>query len=111
MDRLDEYRQIVKDVLQTCAAFRPATGTIELEFIADEVNDHYELLALGWRGNRRVHGCVIHIDIKDDKVWLQHDSTDASIAEQLIERGIPASAIVLDFQPEHIRQYSGFAVQ
>jgi len=29
----------------------------------------------------------------------------------LIERGIPASAIVLGFQPEHIRQYSGFAVQ
>ena len=49
--------------------------------------------------------------LDDGKVWLQHDSTDAAIADQLVARGIPADAIVLGFQPEYIRQYSGFAVQ
>ena len=111
MDRVDNYRQIVKDVLREYAHYRPATGDIDLETIFDETTDHYELLAVGWRDKQRVHGCVIHIDIRDGKVWLQHDSTDAAIADQLVERGIPADAIVLGFQPEYIRQYSGFAVQ
>lgn len=111
MDRVDSYRQIVKAVLREYAQYRPATGDIDLETIFDETTDHYELLAVGWRGKQRVHGCIIHIDIRDGKVWLQHDSTDAAIADQLVERGIPAEDIVLGFQPEHIRQYSGFAVQ
>ena len=111
MDRIDNYRQIVKEVLREYAQYRPATGAIDLETIFDEVTDHYELLAIGWRGKQRVHGCIIHIDIRDGKVWVQHDSTDAAIANQLVERGIPAVAIVLGFQPEYIRQYSGFAVQ
>ena len=110
MDQVDSYRQIVKSVLREYAQYRPATGDIDLETISDETTDHYELLAIGWQGKRRVHGCLVHIDIIDGKVWLQHDSTDAAIAEQLIENGIPANQIVLGFQPENYRQYSGFAV-
>jgi hypothetical protein len=68
-------------------------------------------MALGWQGNRRVHGCVIHIDLKGDKVWLQHDSTDAEIAMELVERGIPQEDIVLGFHPERWRPYTGFAVK
>jgi hypothetical protein len=82
-----------------------------MELVFDDVRNHYELLALGWQGKQRVHGSVIHIDIKGDKVWLQHDSTDANIAAQLIEKGIPASNIVLGFQPEHYRQYTEFATK
>jgi hypothetical protein len=39
-----------------------------------------------------------------DRVWLQHDSTDAEIARQLVERGIPQSQIVIGFQPERFRK-------
>ena len=109
--KAEVYRQIIRDVMREYAQYRPASGDIELETVFDAESDHYELLAVGWRGKQRVHGCVIHADIRDDKVWLQHDSTDAAIADQLVERGIPAEDIVLGFQPEHIRHYSGFAVQ
>ena len=54
--------------------------------------------------------CVIHIDLRGEKVWLQHDSTDADIANTLVEMGIPAEHIVLGFQPEHYRQHTGFAI-
>jgi hypothetical protein len=81
-----------------------------MQTIFDEKQDRYQLVALGWQGKRRVHGCVIHVDIKGDKVWLQHDSTDAEIAQTLVERGIPADHIVLAFQPKHYRQHTGFAV-
>ncbi|MBI1930362.1 XisI protein [Candidatus Poribacteria bacterium] len=48
--------------------------------------------------------------MKDGKVWLQHDSTDAVIAQQLVELGIPQEDIVIGFQPEHRRKYTGFAI-
>ena len=81
-----------------------------MESIFDDQQDHYLLMAVGWKKRRRIHGCSIHIDIKDDKVWLQHDSTDAVIAEELVDRGIPKEDIVIGFQPEHRRKYTGFAV-
>lgn len=110
MDRIDEYRQIVRQLIEEYSQYRPAIGEIDLETVFDADRDHYELMAIGWQGKRRVHGSVIHIDIKGDKVWLQHDSTDAEIANELVERGIPKTQIVLGFQPEHRRQYSGFSV-
>jgi hypothetical protein len=54
---------------------------------------------------------VIHIDIKGDKVWLQQDNTDAEIAMELVERGIPQEHIVLGFYPEYRRQFTDFAVK
>jgi hypothetical protein len=43
-------------------------------------------------------------------IWLQHDSTDAEIAEELVERGIPKERIVLGFLPESVRPHTGYAV-
>ncbi|MCZ6676903.1 MAG: XisI protein [Candidatus Poribacteria bacterium] len=65
--------------------------------------------SIGWKKRRRVHGCVIHIDIIGDKVWLQHGSTDAEIARQLVDLGIPKQDIVLGFQPPYRRKNTGFA--
>lgn len=111
MAGIDDYREIVKQLLRDYAQYPPSNGQIELETIFDESQDRYQLVALGWRGKKRIHGCLIHIDLKGDKVWLQHDSTDAEIAKTLVEMGIPANHIVLGFQPEHYRQHSGFAVK
>ncbi|MCS6861409.1 MAG: XisI protein [Abditibacteriales bacterium] len=111
MDRVDTYREIIRQVLEEYAQYPPAYGQMEMETIFDTERDHYELVALGWQGKRRVHACLIHIDIRGDKVWLQHDSTDAEIAKALVEKGIPQEDIVLGFHPEHWRQYTGFAVK
>jgi hypothetical protein len=110
MDRIEEYRKVVKQLLYEYAGHKHATGQIETETIFDESQDRYQLIALGWQGKRRVHGCIIHIDLKGDKVWIQHDSTDAEIAKTLVEKGIPTNHIVLGFQPEHYRRLSGFSV-
>ncbi len=81
-----------------------------METIFDDAQGRYELVALGWQNKRRVHGSVIHIDVKADKVWLQHDSTDADITRTLVERGIPPEHIVLGFHPQRYRQHTGFAM-
>jgi hypothetical protein len=111
MDRISTYREIVRQLLEEYAQYPSSQGQIEHETIFDTEQDRYQLMALGWQGHRRVHGCVIHIDIKGDKVWLQQDNTDAEIAMELVERGIPQEHIVLGFYPEYRRQFTDFAVK
>ncbi|MBH8562807.1 XisI protein [Nostoc sp. CENA67] len=35
----------------------------EVQTIFDEQQDHYQLLYVGWRGNKRDFGCILHLDI------------------------------------------------
>ena len=109
MDRLDHYREIVRSLISQYASYKPKNGEIEPEAIVDPVNDHYEVVHSGWDGPRRVHGSVIHVDIKGGKVWVQHDATNRPIAEELVAAGIPKEDIVLAFHPAHLRKHTGYA--
>jgi hypothetical protein len=110
MDRLDQYREIVRNIIFRYASYKPANGQIDVKPVIDSERDHYEVMHIGWDGVRRVHAAVVHIDIIGDKVWLQYDGTSEPVAEALIEAGIPKESIVLGFHPENVRQYTGFAV-
>lgn len=53
---------------------------------------------------------AFHFDIVDEKIWIQQNNTEAMIADELVERGVPATDIVLGFVVPDARQFSGFAV-
>src|SRR5215467_5012515 len=110
MDKLERYRKIVRNVIEEYARYKPSHGQIETEAIIDPERDHYEVMHVGWDGVRRVHGSVIHVDIINGKIWVQHDGTNRPIAEALVEAGIPREAIVLGFHPADVRKYTDFAV-
>ncbi len=110
MDRLERYREIVRRVIREYASYKPSNGQIDTEAIEDRERDHYEVMHVGWDGQRRVHGSVVHIDIIGDKVWLQYDGTSRPVADELIEAGIPREDIVLAFHPPDVRPLTGFAV-
>jgi len=65
---------------------------------------------VGWDGQRRVHGSVLHIDIIGGRIWIQHDGTSPGVAIELAEDGIPKDDIVLGFRPAHLRHHTGFGV-
>jgi hypothetical protein len=52
---------------------------------------------------------VLHIDIIDGKIWIQHDGTTDGAAETLVAAGVPQEAIVLGFQPPERRKLTAFA--
>ncbi len=110
MDQIARYRDIVKQVIQNYAKIKVSVGEIEVETIFDEANDHYEMMYVGWQKHRRVHGSVLHIDIRGGKVWIQHDGTEEGVAEELVEAGIPRDHIILAFHPEDVRQYTDYAI-
>ncbi|MEO0771029.1 MAG: XisI protein [Cyanobacteria bacterium J06649_4] len=109
MDKVDKYRQIVQDFLKKYAAIPVANGDIESYTAFDISGDHYQVMSVGWDGNRRVYGCVIHLDIKDGKVWLQQNSTEIRVAHELMALGVLREDIVLGFQAPALRQYTEFA--
>jgi hypothetical protein len=110
MDRVREYRNIIKRIITEYAQFNPSYGDINAETVFDEERDHYQLVYEGWNGFERVHGSVIHVDIRNDKVWIQHDGTEDGIAEELVDAGIPRDHIVLGFHLPEKRKYTEFAV-
>lgn len=110
MDKLARYREIVRRLVEEYARHKPSHGQIDTEAIVDAEKGHYEVMHVGWDRQRRVHGCVVHIDIIGDKVWIQHDGTNRPVADELLAAGIPASDIVLGFHPPRVRHHTEFAV-
>lgn len=99
MDFLNTYRQLVQRVLTEYTFVPYAYGQIQTETIFDRDSDRYLLMTVGWDGNRRIHGCLVHIDIINSKLWIQRDGTEHGIANELVSAGIPKDRIVLGFHP------------
>ena len=103
------YANIVREIVEGVAVQFPEDGEIETQRVYDEARGHFELLRVGWRNKRRIHGIALHVDVQNGKVWIQHDGTEDGIADALVAAGIPKEHIVLAFHPPYKRPYTGFA--
>jgi hypothetical protein len=56
-----------------------------------------------------VYGTIIHVDIRDRKIWIQRDFTEEGVASELVDLGVPKTDIVLGFKPPYMRQFTDFA--
>ena len=110
MATLDTYRQIIQDLLTEYVRLRYAYGEIQNETIFDREANRYLVMSIGWQEVRRIHGCLIHVDIINDKVWIQRDGTEHGIADELVAAGIPKDHIVLGFHPPEVRQHTEYAI-
>jgi hypothetical protein len=110
MDKLELYRQSIQALLTEYAVTPVSNGEIESQTLFDTQQDRYQVIDIGWDGHRRVHGCVIHLDIKDGKIWVQHNTTEMRVAHELLARGVLKEDIVLGFQAPYVREYTGFGV-
>ncbi|MBW4628099.1 MAG: XisI protein [Brasilonema octagenarum HA4186-MV1] len=108
---VEKYRQHIRHLLcerQKRASMSRNYEEYEVQTIFDEQQDHYQLLYVGWRGNKRDFGCILHLDIKDGRIWIQHDGTEEGIANRLVEMGVPKQDIILAFHEPYVRQFTGF---
>jgi hypothetical protein len=114
MADLNAYRKAIKDLLEWLGgASSPHTTNEATEYkrevIFDEVRDHYQLLTMGWKNNERIFNCIIHLDIENDKVWIQRNQTDVDVASKLVEAGVPKDHIVLGLHAPYKRPYTEYA--
>jgi hypothetical protein len=113
MDKLSNYQEIIKSIFINYAKTRIPANNPEpgYQLIFDNERGSYLLYRTGWKEElNRFHFCVFHIDIKNDKIWVQEDATDFDIVGELEEKGIPKNDIVLGFQAPYKRPLSGYFV-
>jgi serine/threonine protein kinase len=105
MAKLEEYRTYIKQLLTGYAQYEKPDSPVEAQTIFDTEHDHYQLVYVGWQNKRRVYGCVLHLDIKNEKIWIQHNGTEANIADELVALGVHKQDIVLGFHSPYKRMF------
>ena len=112
MNKAETYRKLIRQVLENMQGKALAPGFTEYDeqLVIDDEKGHFYLMSLGWKADERMHGCVAHIDLKGDKIWIQRDGTDWGIVTDFLELGVPREDIVLAFHAPYKRPYTGFAV-
>ena len=109
MADIKNYRNNVQAIIRQYAEGRALPKHVEGQVIFDTERDHYQLVNVGWDNDRWIYGCVMHIDIKNGKVWIQYNGTDVEIADELVKSGIPAEDIVIGFHSPFKRKFTKFA--
>jgi hypothetical protein len=109
MERLSQYRGIITGVLSDLAE-ATAQDSVETLSLFDSTHDNYLLLTAGWNGMRRIHHVIAHLRIRNDKIWVEADNTDAEIVQRLLDCGVDREAIVLAFYSPQKRALTDFAV-
>ncbi|MFN6512958.1 MAG: XisI protein [Nostoc sp. CreGUA01] len=108
--KLMNYQETVQQLLMGYAENKPAYGDIEVEIIFDTQRNHYQIMHLGWQHKRWIHHCVMHLDIRNEKIWIFYNSTEHDIAADLVRLGVPKQDIVLGFHPPFMREMSDYGV-
>ena len=110
MDKLTHYRNCIQTLLSRYASEDILEEDVEILLSFDTERDHYQWMNVGWHQFNRVYRCIIHIDIKDGKVWLQQNLTDQDPAEELVKMGVEKKDIVLGLHPPYKRPYTEYGV-
>lgn len=106
MEKITHYRQYIKKLLSDYASKSPSEQDVDTALIFDSEHDHYQVIYTGWKNRQPMYGCVLHLGIKNDKIWIHHDGMEISFANELVKLGVPKTNIVLAFQEPCIRQYT-----
>ena len=78
--------------------------------VFDPERDRYQMLTIGWNKQKRVYGTMMHLDIKNNKVWIQENTTEFDLANELVEMGIPKQDIVIGFNTPKMREMTDIAI-
>lgn len=105
-----KYQSAIEQVFQDYAEFLGNDEHVQLEFVFDRERDRYLLIETGWQHDDRIYNVLIHVDIIEGKLWIQQDSTEEGVAEDLIATGVPKDRIVLGFKLLEQRQSTELAI-
>ncbi|WP_330203795.1 XisI protein [Cyanobacterium sp. Dongsha4] len=112
MGKIIKYRELIKNILTEYdqLVYKSPDYQSETSPVFDENHDHYLWLTVDWKEDKRPKSTHIHIRIKNEKIYIEEDWTEADIANELLEKGVPKEDIVLAFHDPETRKLTDFAV-
>jgi hypothetical protein len=102
-------RQQIERILTEHTRVPYAHGNVRIQTVFDRGADRYLIMLVGWDGIRRVHGCLVHVDLIDGRIHIQRDGTEYGVARELTDAGVAKDMIVLAFRSAEAEP-GGFAV-
>ena len=110
MDKVEYYRQCVQKILEKYSQTSLNESEIETQLLVDTLRDHYQLMRIGWQELKRIYYIILHFDIKNQKIWIQQNTTDIDIGQELLAMGVPKEDIILGLHPPYKRPYTNYGV-
>ena len=110
MGRTERYRNYIVQTIRRSQSLQSLSLDIENKIIIDRDNDHYQLVSIGWKFQKRIYKCKLHIDIINGKIWIQQDKTKGNVADTLVALGVPRTDIVIAHYSPKMRKNARFAV-
>ena len=104
MDKLTNFSEIIYPILKEYADIPYRYQNLKHKLIISDDKKDYLLITIGCENDVKVHGCLVHLEIIDNKIWIHRDGLEDGIANDLVRAGIPKSDIVLAFHPPDVRQ-------
>jgi hypothetical protein len=98
------------EILQYYAELPYRYGDVLTYVIVSRDLNHFMLVHEGWENDRQVHGCVVHAEIRSNKIWIHYDGIEDGITNELVAAGVPKDHIVLAFYPPQVREHTGYAI-
>lgn len=88
MDKLNAYREAVKNTLQefTKGGYLPPQ-LLEDVCLFDEKEDRYAVITQGWDQDTYVNELTAQIDINKGKVYIKFNATDVDLVRRLVKNG------------------------
>ncbi|NET11526.1 MAG: XisI protein [Okeania sp. SIO1H6] len=112
MEKLDKYRNYIKKILTEYHEW--VSGSVNLDrencLVFDEIHDQYFWLFMGWEGKKKIRNIQVHIRIKNEKIYIEEDWTEAGIANELLRENVSKKDIVLAFHDLETRKLTEFAI-
>ena len=107
---IDQWRETLEKILQYYADLPYRYGDVITYVVVSRDLNHFMLMHEGWENDRRVHGCLVHAQIRNDKIWIYYDGIEDGITGELVADGVPKDHIVLAFHPPQVQSHTGYAI-
>jgi hypothetical protein len=104
--QIDFYKHCIKKLLSEYEPLKSPWSNIELLF--DDERMSYMAMRVGWLKHKRIHLCLVHIDILGDKMVIQCNNTENMVVTELVEMGIPKENISCGFIPPEAQIHDDF---
>jgi len=115
MDKIEKYRDVIKKILteyyemakNKVVENRDVEASDRLAF--DETRDEYIWFRFGWDDKKLIQHIVMYLRIKNEKIWVEEDTTNLCVVDDLLLAEVPQSDIVLGFHHPSKRALTEFA--
>jgi hypothetical protein len=111
MDTLTHYRDTIQKTIEGYYDLSQRNAKNPAEYlIFDTKRDRYLWIRSGWNDEKYIQYVIMFLRLENGKIWVETDSTNFGIVDDLLTAGIPQQDIVLAFHHPQKRPFTEFAL-